>query len=293
MVDISQLTRISRYAADLAGIMVNGDTGMITILQGDVVEQLQTLPDASVQCVVTSPPYDDLRSYKDNPTFDLKGTITGLFRVLIDGGVVVWVVGDSTINGSESGTSFRQALLFMESGFNLHDTMIYMKNGPAYPSKNRYYSIFEYMFVFSKGAPRTINLIKDRENRWDGLKWSNKRTRRDREGTLRESEWNPSQGGKYGVRFNIWKYAVGHGYSTKDEIAYQHPAIFPEALAEDHIMSWSNKGDTILDPFAGSGTTLKAAHALNRNAIGIEINSEYVKIIKERLRLNEQLVILG
>lgn len=201
----------------------------------------------------------------------------------------MWVVGDETVNGSETGDPYRQALGFLGEGFNLHDTMIYMKNGPAYPSKNRYYAVFEFMFVFSKGTPKTINLIADRENKWDGLKWSNKRTRRDREGTLRDGEWTPDQGGKYGVRFNVWKYAVGHGYTTKDEVAYEHPAIFPEALAEDHIMSWSNKGDTILDPFVGSGTTIKAARDLGRNSIGIEKVPKYVDIIRRRLRVDQQL----
>ena len=264
---------------------------MITILQGDVVEQLKTLPDGSVHLGVTSPPYDDLRTYKDNPTFDLKGVINQLYRVLVDGGVVVWVVGDQVIKGSESGTSFRQALIFMEGGFNLHDTMIYMKNGPAYPSQNRYFAVFEYMFVFSKGTPRTFNPLKDRPNRWAGQKWSKMRTRRNKDGEMTTTTWDKDQGGEFGVRFNVWKYNVGHGYTTKDEIAYQHPAIFPEALAKDHILSWSNEGDTILDPFMGSGTTLKMARECKRQSIGIEINPEYIKIAKERLRLNEQLVI--
>ena len=268
----------------------------ITIKQGDVVEQLRTVPDKSVHCVVTSPPYDNLRTYKDNPTFDLNGTTKELLRVLVDGGVVVWVVGDQVINGSESGTSFRNALAFMDGGFNLHDTMIYEKNGPAHPDTIRYYAIFEYMFIFSKGQPKTFNPIKDRYNKWVGQKWSKKddyrnktQSFRQKNGELKTVVWSDNQGGEFGVRFNVWKYNVGHGYTTKDEIAYQHPAIFPEALAQDHILSWSNEGDTILDPFMGSGTTLKMARELKRNSIGIEINPAYISIAKERLRLNEQL----
>ena len=262
-----------------------------TIIEGDVMDGLRSLPDNSVHCVVTSPPYGDLRSYgyDKTPDWHFKEVVPELLRVLVEGGVVVWVVGDETKNGSETGEPFRQALHFIDCGFNLHDTMIYQKNGPAYPSTNRYYNVFEFMFIFSKGAPRTINLLTDRENRWVGQKWSNKRTRRDREGTLHEGKWTPTEGGKFGVRFNIWCYAVGHGYSTKDEIAYKHPAIYPEALAEDHIMSWSNDGDTILDPFCGSGTTIKAARELRRNSIGIEISPEWIEVIRNRLQVDNQL----
>jgi site-specific DNA-methyltransferase (adenine-specific) len=243
---------------------------------------MRELPDKSIDLTVTSPPYDNLREYKGY-VFNFEETAKELYRVTKDGGVVVWVVGDATINGSETGTSFKQALYFKEIGFKLHDTMIYMKNGPAYPSKNQYYSIFEYMFIFTKGSLSTFNPLKDRVNRWAGEKWSNSRSRRNKEGELKTGVWKADQGGKYGVRFNIWKYNVGHGYSTKDEIAYEHPATFPEQLATDHILSWSNEGDMVLDPFMGSGTTGKMATIHERKFIGFEIAKEYFDIAEIRI----------
>ena len=199
------------------------------------------------------------------------------------GGIIVWIVGDSTINESESGTSFVQALTFKKFGLNLHDTMIYQKNGPSYPSQNKYYQVFEYMFIFSKGRPKTFNPLRDRKNKWYGQKWSSKRSRRNKKGELKNAPFYMSESGELGIRFNIWKYNRGAGYSTKDEIAYQHPAIFPEKLAEDHILSWSNEGEIIMDPMCGSGTTCKMARLTKRDFIGIDINSDYCKIAEKRL----------
>lgn len=161
--------------------------------------------------------------------------------------------------------------------------MIYQKNGPAYPAQNRYYSIFEYMFILNKGCLNTFNPIQDRKNRWYGQKWSKKRSRRNKAGELKESKWTGEQGNEYGIRFNIWKYNVGHRYHTKDKIAHKHPATFPEQLATDHIKSWSNPGDIVLDPMCGSGTTLKMAKKLNRKAIGIEIEEKYCEIAVKRV----------
>lgn len=255
------------------------------IIQGDA--QHIPLADNSVDLTITSPPYDNIRTYLGNLVWNesiWKAIIKELFRVTKPGGVVVWVVADATINGSETGTSFRQALWAMECGFNLYDTMIYLKNGPAYPSKNKYYSIFEYMFVLSKGQPATTNLLKDRKNMWAGQKWSKTRSRRNKKGELSTSVWDKDQGGQYGVRFNAWKYNVGHGYSTKDELTYQHPAIFPEQLAHDHIVSWSNPGDIVLDAMAGSGTTGVAAIKTGRQYILIEKEPAYIEIIKRRIK---------
>ena len=231
---------------------------------------MKDIPDKSIDMVLTSPPYDNLRTY--NGSLDWgehiwKPVIQGLFRIIKDGGVVVWVVGDATIKGSETGTSFKQALYFKEVGFNLHDTMIYEKNSPAYPASsksNRYTQIFEYMFVFSKGTP-IKNLICDKQNKWAGYK--------DFSGKLKNPVPN------FSPRNNIWKY------TTSFNGVKGHPAVFPEKLANDHIISWSNKGGTILDPFAGSGTTLKMAKLNNRNYIGIEISPEYIDIINKRLSI--------
>ena len=252
------------------------------IVCGDSLEIMREMPDKSVDLVLTSPPYDNLREY-EGYVFDFESTAKELFRLLKDGGIIVWVVGDQVIDGSESGTSFKQALYFKDLGLNIHDTMIYAKNGPVYPSQNRYYQIFEYMFVFSKVEPKTFNPIKDRINKWEGTRWSKTRSRRGKDGKLKSVPWDADQGGKFGVRFNIWKYSVGAGYSTKDLIAFDHPAIFPDKLAGDHIISWTNKGDLVLDPFGGSCTTGKMAKELGRNFICIEKEHKYCDIGERRL----------
>lgn len=241
------------------------------------------MPDNFIDLVVTSPPYDDLRSYKGF-SFPFEDIAKELFRTVKDGGVVVWVVGDACVDGTESGTSFRQALFFKEIGFCIHDTMIYEKSGSAYPASDkstRYSQIFEYMFVFSKGKPKTINLIKDKLNRWGGSKNFGTHTERQKDGSLLEG--NKILVSEYGYRNNIWRINTGYGYTSKDDVAFEHPAIFPEKLAGDHVRTWSNEGDLIYDPFMGSGTTAKVSIAINRNYIGSEISKEYIDIINRRL----------
>jgi DNA modification methylase len=237
------------------------------------------MPDGFIDLTVTSPPYDNLRTY-NGYSFDFEAIAKELFRVTKDGGVVVWVVGDATIKGSETGTSFKQALYFKECGFNLHDTMIFQKDSFQKPNHNRYWSSFEYMFVFSKSAPKTHNMIKDRMNFQYGKTVSSK-TVRNSDGTT--SRRNPVTIEQYGKRRNIWEYSTGYGKGTVDKFAYQHPAMFPEQLANDHIISWSNEGDLVYDPFMGSGTTAKMAIINKRNWIGSEISEEYCKIIERRL----------
>lgn len=246
---------------------------------------LKMLDNSIIDLVITSPPYDNIRKYKGY-SFDIDIIIKELYRVMKDGGVVVWVVGDQVINGSETGTSFKQALKFMELGFKLHDTMIYQKNTSSFPARrngNRYTQIFEYMFIFSKGKPRVANLICDKPNKWAGHTNWGKNTYRDSNNDLKVSnDIKPVP--EFSPRNNIWLYQVNGGYSTKDKIAHKHPAIFPEKLAEDHILSWSNEGDIVLDIFAGSGTTLKMAKLNNRKYLGFEISKEYCDIIDERLK---------
>lgn len=247
------------------------------------LETMARMPDCFIDLTVTSPPYDGLRTY-NGYSFPFEDIAKELYRVTKEGGVVVWVVGDETKDGSESGTSFRQALYFMESGFNLHDTMIYEKNGAAYPANdksNRYSQIFEYMFVFSKGKPKTSNLLKDKPNRWAGSGTFGQNSERKKDGSIKKrSEFIVPE---FGYRNNIWRINNGFGYSSKDDIAYKHPAIFPELLAHDHILSWTNEGDLVYDCFMGSGTTAKAAISANRNWIGSEISKEYCQIIEQRL----------
>ena len=248
---------------------------MIDLRLGDCLEVMKSLPNASIDLTVTSPPYDNLRTY-NGYSFDFENIAKELYRVTKDGGVVVWVVGDATINGSETGTSFKQALYFKDIGFNLHDTMIYEKDGIAFPDKNRYQQSFEYMFVLSKGKPKCLNLIADRKNVSFGRKVTG--TVRNADGSTQKMACFGQDIKEFGIRWNVWKFA-----STKGNVKTGHPAMFPESLAHDHIVSWSNEGDTVLDCFLGSGTTGKIAKQLNRQFIGIEISPEYLEIAKKRI----------
>ena len=255
------------------------------IYNEDNISLIARMPDDFIDLTVTSPPYDNLRDYKGY-TFDFETLAKELYRVTKPGGVVVWVVGDATINGSESGTSFRQALQFMDVGFNLHDTMIYEKNTSSFPARRtskRYTQIFEYMFIFSKGKLTTGNLICDKPNRYAGtINWG-KNTQRGKDGKLVEtSDIKPVP--DFSPRNNIWRYVVGGGFGSKDKRAYKHPATFPLELAKDHIISWSNEGDLVFDPFMGSGTTAVASLDLGRKYIGAEIAKEYVEIANDRIR---------
>ena len=251
----------------------------------DCVEGMKLLPDCSIDLTVTSPPYDNLRMYKGY-AFDFEAVAAELFRVTKDGGVLVWVVNDATIKGSETGTSFRQALHFKEIGWKLHDSMIYAKDSCPYPETTRYYPGFEYMFVLVKGKIKTVHLIADKPNKTSGDKVSG--TERKTDGTIRRMSAVVKNTGRkvkpYGVRSNIWHYGMGFMKSTTDKIAYKHPAIFPEKLARDHIISWSNPGDVVLDPFMGSGTVAKMARLTGRDFIGFEISKEYCAIAEERLK---------
>ena len=237
------------------------------------LETMARMPDNFIDLTVTSPPYDNLREYKGY-SFAFEEIAKELYRVTKYGGVVVWVVSDGTINGSESGTSFKQALFFKECGFNLYDTMIWLKPSPQAPTESRYYDVFEYMFILSKGKPKTLNLLKDRKNKSAGMV-SKKETRSCKED--RKYKEGSRTVAEFSRRFNVWDISRGKS-KTK------HPAVFPEQLANDHILSWSNENELIYDPFAGSGTTLKMAMINDRNYIGSELSHEYFEIANNRVR---------
>jgi site-specific DNA-methyltransferase (adenine-specific) len=244
---------------------------------------MKDIPDGSVDLTVTSPPYDNLRTYNGNIeqwSFEkFQAIAKELYRVTKQGGVVVWVVADATIKGSETGTSFRQALHFMDCGFNLHDTMIYKKTKfpPIDPTTAyRYTGCFEYMFVFSKGKPKCCNYIKEKckhagERSASYQRSANGKLRYDRKEKNKNHIIND-----YKIKCNVWEYA---SCSVKG-----HPAPFPEQLANDHIVSWSNEGDTVLDCFMGSGTTGKMAVLNSRNFIGIELDETYFDIAQKRIQ---------
>ena len=257
------------------------------IYKENCLDTMKRMDDNFIDLTVTSPPYDNLRNYKGY-TFDFENIAKELYRVTNKGGVVVWIVNDATINGSETGTSFKQALYFKEIGFNLHDTMIYYRVSP-YPSNNRYNQVFEYMFVLSKAKPNTFNPVKQykSQNSFKGVSLSI--SHRQKEGSVKKicnqeyQRFTLSQSKLLKDSENIWYVPSGYMLSTTDKIAFEHPAVFPEKLASDHIISWSNEKDIVYDPFMGSGTTAKMAILNNRQYIGSEISKEYCNIIYKRL----------
>jgi DNA modification methylase len=246
----------------------------INLLHGDCLELMKDIPDKSVDLTVTSPPYDNLRTYNGNISqwsfAKFQGIAKELYRVTKQGGVVVWVVGDATVKGSETGTSFRQALWFKDCGFNLHDTMIYSKTSQPRQS-TRYEQQFEYMFVFCKGKIKTFNPMKVKSKNGGKVV---KRTCRDHDSDNLQHSFNVVN--EYKLKGNVWEFG-----SKQNKTG--HPAQFPEQLANDHIISWSNEGDTVLDCFMGSGTTGKMAVLNGRNFIGIEIDAEYFEMAKQRI----------
>ena len=238
-----------------------------------------------VDLVVTSPPYDKMRKYKGFK-FDFRAIANGLADSLKEGGVIVWVVGDQTKDYTESGNSFRQALYFKRLGLKLFDTMIYYKASAMPMPGRRYDPQFEYMFVLSKGNPKTFNPIKiptknySIDKIYDHSKLKNISAR---DGSAFRGDDKKFQSNKLKKLGNVWIYRTGYGATTKDKIAFKHPATYPEKLASDHIISWSNKGDIVLDPMCGSGTTCKMAQLLKRRWIGIDMTEEYCDITKQRV----------
>ena len=251
---------------------------MIELIHGDCLEEMKSIADNSIDMVLTSPPYDDLRDYNNSSDWNFevfKSIANEMYRVVSKCACVVWIVNDSTTKGSESGSSFKQALYFKEIGFNLHDTMIWQKISP-FQHKNRYIQCFEYMFVFSKGFRKEANLIKDRKNKWAGTQIHG--TERQKNGKTKNlsSVQKSKKVKEFGARYNIWDIPPDKNNKTG------HPAVFPIQIAQDHIETWTNPGQTVMDPFMGSGTTGIACKNLNRKFIGIEKDDKYFEIAKER-----------
>jgi len=274
------------HVSPVIGEILNANAMLPTnkIICGNNVDVLATFPDGCIDLTVTSPPYDNLRTYKGF-NFDFEGVAQQLYRVTKTGGVVVWVIGDATINGSETCTSFKQALQFVGLGFNLHDTMIYQKFGCQFPEVNRYYQQFEYMFVLSKGKPRTTNLIR-KENKLAGKRF-NSAGNRQANGVINPMSFHNTGREpvikEFGVMWNVWRISAQRQAG--------HPAPFPEKLAHDHIISWSNEGDIVLDPFSGSGTTAKMAKETKRKFIGIDCSEEYCEIARKRLSYDTDIAV--
>ncbi len=258
-----------------------GTIKLNTIYHADCIDFMQAMEENSVDLTVTSPPYDELRHY-NGYEFDFMKIAEELFRVTKQGGIVVWVVGDKVKNGNRSLNSFRQALYFQEVGFNVHDVMIYRKKNTPFMRSNAYTNCFEFMYVLSKGSPKTFNPLKEATVR-NGFEMlpHNKRADGVNKKILKELK-------KEKTLTNIWEYAVGWGGSSTDKVAFKHPAVFPEKLAEDHILSWTNEGDIVFDPMVGSGTTCKMAKLNHRKYIACDVSEEYVVIAEQRLGLSKK-----
>jgi site-specific DNA-methyltransferase (adenine-specific) len=266
------------------------------IVECDCLEGMRYIPDNSIDLVVTSPPYSDLRTYKGF-SWDFEGVARELFRIIKIGGVVVWVVGDKTVNGSEELVPYKQCLYFREIGFNVWDTMIFQKHSVQYPANVRYNQVFEFMFVFSKGKVKTFNPLRENKAEKEiekilrGTIKPNSQTFRRKNGELVRADADKRRLNRLmrsslcttKVMGNVWKISVGSLSSSKDKITYKHPATFPEELAERHILSWSNEGDLVLDPFMGSGTVAVMAKKNRRKFIGFEIAKEYCEIARARV----------
>ena len=242
----------------------------------DCLEGMRQMEAESVDLTVTSPPYDNLRTY-NGYCFDFENIARELYRVTKQGGVVVWIVNDATIDGSETGTSFRQALFFKEIGFNLHDTMIWEKNCAGCLGSNKcYLQNFEYMFIFSKGKLNKFYPIEDRKNK------ETPSDSRSVHGSYIDGESTNHRRivtKEYGRRTNIW--------NIQPQKLSKHPAPYPEQLAADHIKSWSNEGDIVLDPFMGSGTTAIACIKERRHFIGFELSKEYFDKAVRRIKAEQ------
>ncbi len=255
---------------------------MLTISNADSVEALTSLASSSVQLIVTSPPYDNLRTYGGH-AWEFEETALQMHRVLCEGGIVCWNVGDATVDGSETLTSMRQAIHYKDvAGFRVHDTMFYEKSNPGNPSdgQGRYNQCVEYVFVLSKGKPRCFNPIKDKPNVSFGQMRFGRKARRDTNGEVSDTYFSDRKpAAEFGLRSNCWR-----GNTRGQEEPCQgkdHPAMMPKWLARDLILSWSNSGDLVADPFAGSGTTGRAAIENGRRAWLNDVNPDYIRMIRK------------
>ena len=252
----------------------------INIYNNNCLDYLKSLPDNSIKFTLTSPPYDDIRDY-NGYSFPFEDIANELWRTTKVGGVIAWNVADATVKGSETGTSMRQALYFMSLGFRLHDTMIYAKKNPmpAGVSSKRYHQAWEYVFILSKDAPETFNPIMVK------AKFGHLEANMKHRGKDGEIKYTKTKRNEFTKVRNIFEYNIGGGHSTKDKVAFGHPALMPEQLAHDMITTWTNEGDAVFDPFTGAGTTAKMCLLANRKFHGSELSLEYCELIKTRIEL--------
>ena len=249
-----------------------------SIVLGDCVEGMRSLPPDLVPCTVASPPYGALRHYHGNHQFDFEAAAAELWRITRPGGVVCWVVREEVVDGSESGEASEQRLFFRDLGFRLHQTIVMERYGSRARSPGRYGESLEYAFILAKGKPATVRLLRDRRNKTAGKLVT--ATHRYPDGSYRVQRYEVDE---WGYRKAVWYFAQGMHVAT-DPVARLHQAPMPEAMAEDLILSYSREGDLIFDPFAGVATTAKMALLNHRNYFGYEINAIYHARGEERLR---------
>ncbi len=250
------------------------------IILSDCRDGMAALSNECIPFTLTSPPYDGLRTYDGLADWNFMDVAKELYRITMQGGVVVWVVQEQIIDGSESGETSRQRLAFANIGFRLHHTMVMGKLGGIQFSSNRYGRPLEYAFILSKGPPRYFNPLRDRPNKEAGrVKVFLNRNRDGSFAPVKRTQVHP-----YGLRGSIWFYPTGKNNSAKEDYAFEHPALMPEQMAEDDILSWTKVGDLVFNPFAGAGTALKMALLNHRSYLGFEINPKYVEIARRRLR---------
>lgn len=246
----------------------------------DCLEGMRGLPGECIPLTLTSPPYGGIRTYDGHDEWDFMAVARELHRITVEGGVVVWVVQEQIIDGSESGETSRQRLAFADIGFRIHHTMVMARSSGFQTSKIRYGRPLEYAFILSKGRPRHFSPIRDKRNKCAGE--TRNKTNRNPDGSLvRAGRWTTRP---FGVRGPVWPYHTGKHHNAEEGYAHDHPALMPERMAEDHILSWSKVGELVFDPFAGAGTTLKMARLNFRRYLGFEANREYVEIARRRLR---------
>ena len=263
------------------------------IYNEDCLETMGRMEDGLCDLILTSPPYDNLRRYgqertnhkrlKGGMSFDFESIAKEMTRVLKPGGVIMWNVQDQTINMSRTGSSMRQALYFMdECGLNFWDHLIWYKTGTPFPSPHRYRSVWENMFIFSKGKPNTFNPILKRNKTAGQVR--NSRKFRDHKGDFVEGfQGTPIR--EFGNEDNVWYIANGANKSYKNKLSVNHPAVMTDEIARRHILTWTNENDIIYDPFLGASTTTRVARDNNRQWIGSEIHTPYYELSKQIMNI--------
>ncbi len=255
--------------------------GANRIINADCIKATARLPANSIDLVMFSPPYDGIRDYKKGWIFDFPALGKNLYRLVKDGGVCAVVINDGTQDFAKSLTSFRLVLNWCDTaGWRLFETCIYQRDGnPGAWWKRRFRVDHEYIFLFLKGKkPKTF----DKEplmvpSKHAGRIYSG--TDRLTSGKFKKIDHKPVKRMK--CRGTVWKYPTSNTEGNRTKL--QHPATYPDPLAQDIIQCFSEPGDTVLDPMCGSGTTCVMAMKMKRQYMGIDINEEYCQIARKRL----------